>query len=163
MNPVLFQKVLAGIGLQRGCTAVELIRSTSVLRTVQPMLILNLAQQRVQSQPGRPGRCSRCGGQTWQKWGGGRQRPLTDARVKVIRTQRYPCSACGKTTTARPPGVGQARRSQPFTAILGVFYALGLSQRRLEAALALLGYSVDHVTSWRDLQRLGQAARCSTA
>ena len=52
-----------------------------------------------------------------------------------------------KTTTARPPGVGRAGRSQPFTAILGVFYALGLSHRNLEAALALLGYSVAQVTS----------------
>ena len=123
------------------------------------MLILNLAKQRVQSQPARPERCSRCGGQTWQKWGGVRRRLLTDAQVKAIWTQRYRCSACGKTTTARPPGVGQAGRSQPFIAILGVFYALGLSHRSLEVALALLGYSVDHVTSWRDLQRLGRAVR----
>ena len=123
------------------------------------MLILKLAEQRVQTQPSAPERCSGCGGQTWQKWGGRRQRALTDVHIKRIRTQRYRCVACGKTTTARPPGVGRAGRSQPFTAILGVLYALGLSHRGVEGALRLLGYSVDHVTSWRDLQRLGRAVR----
>ena len=98
------------------------------------MLILNLAQSPDQSQPAPPKQCSRCGGQTWQKWGGGRQRPLTNVRVKTILTQRYRCSACGKTNTARPLGVGRAGHSQPFTAILEVFYALGLSHRSLEAA-----------------------------
>ena len=106
---------------------------------MQPNAYLKPGQHPDQSQPTLPGRGSRCGGQTWQKWGGGRQRTLTDARVKTILTQRYRCSACGKTTTARSVGVVQAGRSQPFTAILGVFYALGLSHRSLEAALALLG------------------------
>ncbi len=91
------------------------------------MLILKLAEQRVQTQPLPPQRCSGCGGQTWQKWGGQRQRALTDVQIKRIRTQRYRCVACGKTTTARPLGVGRGRRSQPFTALLGMLYALGLS------------------------------------
>ena len=59
----------------------------------------------------------------------------------------------------RPPGVGRAGRSQPFTAILGVLYALGLSHRGVEGALRLLGYGVAQVTSWRDRQRLGRAVR----
>ena len=40
-----------------------------------------------------------------------------------------------------------------------MLYALGLSHRGVEGALRLLGYSVDQVTSWRDLQRLGRAVR----
>ena len=80
-------------------------------------------------------------------------------QTKTILTRRYQCAACGKTTTARPPGAGRGRRSPPFTAILGVLYALGLSHRGVAVAAGLLGYSVDQVTSWRDAQRLGRAAR----
>ena len=29
----------------------------------------------------------------------------------------------------------------------------------MEGALRLLGYGVDHITSWRDVQRLGRAVR----
>ena len=88
-----------------------------------------------------------------------RARPLTDVKVQSVTTRRYRCSSCGKTVTARPPGVGRTGRSRPFTALLGVLYALGLSHRKMEMALALLGYSVDHVPGWRDLQRLGRLVR----
>lgn len=44
-------------------------------------------------------------------------------------------------------------------ALIGVLYALGLSHRGLERAVALFGHRVDHVSSWRDIQRLGQAVR----
>ncbi len=40
-----------------------------------------------------------------------------------------------------------------------MLYALGLSHRGIEAIAGLLGYSVDHVTSWREVQRLGRAVR----
>ena len=123
------------------------------------MLILDLSRRRVQTQPRPPQRCPRCNGQTWQKWGRVRERPLTDVKVQSVTTRRYRCSSCGKTVPARPPGVGRTGRSRPFTALLGVLYALGLSHRKMEMALALLGYSVDHVTCWRDLQRLGRLVR----
>ena len=123
------------------------------------MLLLDLSRRRVQTQPRPPQRCPRCQGQTWQKWGRVRERSLTDVKVQSVTTRRYRCSQCGKTVTARPPGVGRTGRSRPFTALLGVLYALGLSHRKMETALALLGYSVDHVTCWRDLQRLGRLVR----
>ena len=123
------------------------------------MLILELAGQRVPTQPIAPERCSGCGGRTGQKWGGQRQRALTDVRVKAILTQRYRCVACGKTTTARPLGVGRGRRSQPFTALLGMLYALGLSHRGIEVIAGLLGYGVDQVTSWRAVRRRLPAGR----
>ncbi len=43
--------------------------------------------------------------------------------------------------------------------MVGVLYALGLSHRGIEAALELFGHSVDHVSSWRDIQRLGKRIR----
>ncbi len=52
------------------------------------MLILKLAKQRIPPQPVPTQGGSRWGGQTWQKWGGQRQRFLTDVRVQAIRTQR---------------------------------------------------------------------------
>ncbi len=45
------------------------------------MLILKLAEQRIPTQPVPTQGCSRWGGQTEQKWGGQRQRALTDVRV----------------------------------------------------------------------------------
>ena len=65
--------------------------------------------------------------------------------------------ACGKTITARPLGVSRGRRSQPFTTLLGMWYALGLSRRGIEVMAGLLGYGVAQVTSWREMQRLGRA------
>ena len=123
------------------------------------MLILDRSRRRVQTQPRPPQRCPRCQGQTGQKWGRVQERPLTDVRIKSVTTRRYRCSQCGKTVPARPPGVGRTGRSRPFTALLGVLYALGLSHRKRETALALLGYSVDHVPSWRAWQRLGRLVR----
>ena len=43
--------------------------------------------------------------------------------------------------------------------LLGVLYSLGLSNRGTETALSLFGHSVDHVSRWRDIQRLGKAVR----
>ena len=91
--------------------------------------------------------------------GPGSERPLTAEQVKSVATRRYRSSRGGQTLTARPLGVGRAGRSRPFTALLGVLYALGLSYRKRERALELLSYSVDQVSGWRDWQRLGWLAR----
>ena len=56
-------------------------------------------------------------------------------------------------------GVSRGRRSQPFTALLGMWYDLGLRHRGIEVIAALLDHSVDRVTSWREAQRLGRAVR----
>ena len=52
------------------------------------MLILNLAEQRIPTQPVPTRGGGRWGGQTCQKWGGRRQRALTDVRVQSLRAQR---------------------------------------------------------------------------
>ena len=82
-----------------------------------------------------------------------------DLRVGKVATQRYRCKSCTKTVTVKPKGVGRARRSQPLMALVGVLYSLGLSHRGIELVLGLFGHSVDHVSSWRDMQRLGKAVR----
>ena len=76
-----------------------------------------------------------------------------------VATQRYRCKSCTKTVTGKPKGVGRGGRSQGFMAVLGVLYALGLSHRGIEMAVGLLGHNVDHVSSWRDIQRLGRGIR----
>ena len=60
---------------------------------------------------------------------------------------------------ARPRGVGRTQRSHPFMALVGVLYALGLSHRGIEVAAGMFGYSIDHVSSWRDIQRMGKGVR----
>ncbi len=70
--------------------------------------------------------------------------------MKSVRIQRYRGVDCAKTITARTLGVGRGRRSQPFTALPGMLYALGLSHWGIEVIAGLPGYSVAHVTSWRE-------------
>ncbi len=95
----------------------------------------------------------------FHKWGRPRVRRIVDLTVTEIVTQRYRCKRCGQTVTASPRGVGRARRSHAFRALIGVLYGLGLSHRGVETALGLFGHRVDHVSSWRDIQRLGQSVR----
>ena len=123
------------------------------------MRIIRLAQQPVEADPTPPGQCPRCGTDAWHKWGRPKLRKIVDVNVTHVTTQRYRCKHCGKTVTARPKGVGRAGRSHSFMALLGVLYALGLSHRGIETALGLFGHSVDHVSSWRDIQRLGKAVK----
>ena len=42
---------------------------------------------------------------------------------------------------------------------VGVLYALGIEPPGIETVLGLFGHRVDHVSSWRDIQRLGKAVR----
>ena len=79
--------------------------------------------------------------------------------VTEIATQRHRCKNCGKMVTARPKGVGRTQRSHSFMAVLGVLYALGLSHRSIEMVVGLSGHSVDRMSSWRDLQRMGKVVR----
>ena len=123
------------------------------------MLIVNLAHQSVESDPTPPGQCPSCTADAWHKWGRPKFRKIVDVNVTHVTTQRFRCKNCGKTVTARPKGVRRSGRSDAFTALIGVLYALGLSHRGVETALGLFGYSVDHVSSWRDIQRLGKAVK----
>ena len=123
------------------------------------MLIVNLARQPVQSELTPPGPCPRCGCEGWHSWGRPKLRKIVDVNVTHITTQRYRCKNCGKTVTTRPKGVGRSGRTHSFTALIGVLYALGLSHRGIETALKLFGHRVDHVSSWRDIQRLGKAVK----
>ena len=123
------------------------------------MFIMRFAQQRVESSPKPLGQCPRCGCQGWHRWGRPKLRRIVDVKVPEITIQRYRCKSCGKTLTARPRGVGRTQRSHPFMALVGVLYALGLSHRGIEVAAGMFGYSIDHVSSWRDIQRMGKGVR----
>lgn len=123
------------------------------------MYIIRIANQRVESEPDAPSQCSGCGSGGFHKWGRAKVRKIVDISVSEIRTQRYRCKNCHKTVTAKPPGVGRAVRSHAFMAAVGVLYALGLSHRGIETAMGLFGHDIDHVSSWRDIQRLGKSVR----
>ncbi len=124
------------------------------------MRIIRLAQQPVESDPTPPGQCPTCTAEAWHKWGRPKTRKIVDVTVTEITTQRYRCKNCRKTVTARPKGVGRSGRSHAFMALIGVLYALGLSSHRgVETTLGLFGHSVDHVSSWRDIQKLGKAVK----
>ena len=123
------------------------------------MYIIRLANQRVESEPAAPSRCLGCGSSGFHKWGRAKARRIVDISVREIRTQRYRCKNCHKTVTTKPAGVGRATRSHAFMGLVGVLYALGLSHRGIETAMRLFGHDIDHVSSWRDIQRLGKSVR----
>ena len=123
------------------------------------MFIIRLANQSVESQPAAPERCARCGSRGFHRWGSPKVRRIVDISVSEIQTQRYRCKNCHKTMTMKPRGVGRSARSHGFMAVVGVLYALGLSHRGVELAMGLFGHHIDHVSSWRDVQKLGGAVR----
>ncbi len=82
-----------------------------------------------------------------------------DTEISEITTRRYRCKNCHETLTMKLSGVGRAARSHRFMAVEGVVYALGLSHRGVELAMGLFGHHTDHVSGWRDMQRLGRAVR----
>lgn len=55
--------------------------------------------------------------------------------------------------------MGRSGRTHSFTPLVGVLYALGLSHRGIETAFGLLGHHVDHVSSGRDIRRLGKSVK----
>ena len=59
--------------------------------------------------------------------------------VSEVRTQVYRCKGCGKTMTTSPQGIGRYERSQSYSALIGVLYALGLSHRSVEKVVGLFG------------------------
>ena len=124
------------------------------------MYIVKLAQQAVESQPVRPGRCPSCGCEGWHKWGRAKLRKIVDLTVSEIATQRYRCKSCGKTVTSKTSREWGEPDEATRSWLCSAFCTdLGLSHRGIETALSLFGYSVDHVSSWRDIQRLGKAVR----
>ena len=123
------------------------------------MFIIRLANQSVESHLSPPSQCERCGSRGFHKWGSPKVRKIVDISVSEIQTQRYRCKNCSMTVTARPKGIGRASRSHRFMAVAGVLYALGLSHRGVELAMGLFGHHTDHVSVWRDVQRLGKAVR----
>lgn len=145
--------------IKRGERLIELEVYKTQFNEVLAMLIIKLARQTVQSRCEPPGECPRCGCAGWHKWGSPKTRSITDVSVSEVRTQRYRCKGCGKTITASPQGVGRTGRSTAFRALIGVLYGLGLSHRGIETVMGLFGYRVDHMSSWRDVQRLGCMVR----
>lgn len=123
------------------------------------MFMIKLAEQTVESKPQFPERCARCGCEGFHKWGRAKARQITDVNITEVWTQRYRCKNCGKTFTSRPKGIGRTGRSHSFMGLLAVLYGLGLSHRSVEKVVGLFGHPTDHMSVWRDIQRLGKLLR----
>jgi hypothetical protein len=106
----------------------------------------------------RPDHCPGCG--HWQVHRHGvLPKPLRDQVITEVTVHRYRCVRCGQTFRHYPAGVTRADHSQRLTGLLALCWALGLSLRRSELLLNLVGLSTSYLSVWRAVQVIGQALR----
>jgi len=87
------------------------------------------------------------------------EKPLRDPEYDQVNAKRRKCLRCGRTHRIYPQGVSEAERSDRLKAAGVMLYLLGVSYRGVEDFLTALGYPVDHVTIYRDVQEAGKKAR----
>lgn len=87
------------------------------------------------------------------------EKALRDPEYDQVNAKRWKCLQCGRTFRVYPEGVSEAERSDRLKAAGVMLYLLGVSYRGVEDFLTALGYPVDHVTVYRDVQEAGERAR----
>lgn len=106
----------------------------------------------------RPEKCPACGYDILQRWGGQRKQ-LRDPQIKEVMVYRYYCCRCRHTFRDYPEGVDQAQQSQRLRKLAAVCWALGLSYRGIEVIFTAIGFGIDHMTAWRDVQAQAERLR----
>ena len=122
------------------------------------MSIVVLKLPEVKEEGGRPRRCPVCKGETFQRWGG-QVKQVRDPQVKQVVVYRYRCCGCRHTFRHYPAGVDQAQQSQRLRKLAAVCWALGLSYRGIEMIFTALGFGIDPMTAWRDVQAQAESLR----
>jgi transposase-like protein len=123
------------------------------------MSIIVLKLPDVKTEPdGRPEKCPSCGYDILQRWGG-QEKQLRDPHVKQVVVYRYHCYRCRHTFRHYPEGVDQAQQSQRLRKLAAVCWALGLSYRGIEVIFTAIGFGIDHMTAWRDVQAQAEYLR----
>lgn len=102
-------------------------------------------------------RCPNCGRNNGNIHSAMRRRRMSDTRIDFIIQRRMKCPWCKTTWTLRPEGIGDGRHRTNRLIILGVvLYMFGLSHRRVEQFLQLLGCNVSKSSVERDVAEAGQ-------
>jgi len=123
------------------------------------MSIIVLKLPDVKAEPeDRPEKCPACGYDILQRWGG-QTKPLRDPQIKEVVVYRYYCCRCRHTFRDYPDGVDQAQQSQRLRKLAAVCWALGLSYRGIEVIFTAIGFGIDHMTAWRDVQAQAESLR----
>jgi hypothetical protein len=89
-----------------------------------------------------------------------RRRRISDTRIDFVPQRRMKCPWCKTTWTLRPEGIGDGRHRTDRLIMMGVvLYMFGLSHRRVEQFLPLLGCNGSKSTIERDVAAAGQNAK----
>jgi transposase-like protein len=87
------------------------------------------------------------------------EKPLRDTEYDQVNAKRRKCLRCGRTHRVYPEGVSRAEHSDRLKGAAVMLHLLGISYRGVEDVLTALGYPLDHVTVYRDVQEAGERAR----
>jgi hypothetical protein len=88
------------------------------------------------------------------------RRRISDTRIDFISQLRMKCPWCKTTWTLRPSGIGDGRHRSDRLIVMGVvLYMFGLSHRRVEQFLPLLGCNGSKSSIERDVAGAGQNAK----
>ena len=121
------------------------------------IIVLKLPEVKAEAE-GRPEKCPACGYDILQRWGGQNKR-LRDPQIKEGVVYRYYCCRCRHTFRHYPKGIDQAQQSQRLRKLAAICWSLGLSYRGIEMIFTALGYGIDHMTAWRDVQAQAEHLR----
>lgn len=83
-------------------------------------------------------------------------KPVRDTKFEQVAAQRHKCLSCGRTHRVYPRGVSRAQQSDRLKGLSILFYILGISYRGVEDVLEALGFYLDHITVYRNIQAVGE-------
>ena len=115
-----------------------------------PCVLIKLPEVKRKNEA-RPTKCPYCRGNTFQRWGKVRKRVL-DNRIRTVWIYRYLCCSCKRTFRHYPEGVDRADQTKRLRKLSAIFWELGLSLRKCQKALSVIGVSLSHMSVWRNVQ-----------
>jgi hypothetical protein len=122
--------------------------------------MVNLIIPSVGQGPKLERRCPFCGRNNGNIHSATRRRRISDTRIDFIIQRRMKCPWCKTTWMLRPSGIGDGRHRTDRLIMMGVvLYMFGLSHRRVEQFLPLLGCAGSKSSIERDVADAGQNAK----
>ena len=122
--------------------------------------MVNLIIPSVGQMPKLERRCPFCGRNNGNIHCAIHRRRITDTRIDFIPQRRMKCPWCKTTWTLRPEGIGDGRHRTDRLILMGVvLYMFGLSHRRVEQFLPMLGCNGSRSSIERDVAAAGQNAK----
>jgi transposase-like protein len=122
--------------------------------------MVNLIIPSVGQMPKLERRCPFCGRNNGNIHCAKNRRRISDTRIDFIHQFRMKCPWCKTTWTLRPEGIGDGRHRTDRLILMGVvLYMFGLSHRRVEQFLPMLGCNGSRSSIERDVAAAGQNAK----